>query len=336
MNKKNTIMLTNTPSVLQFAAVGSSKEGDGPLGSNFDYIDSDGYFGEKTWEAAESTMQKKAAQAVLTKSQLQPDQVDVVFAGDLLNQCISSTYGLRSFGIPFLGVYGACSTMAESLLLASIFVDGGYATRAMAVTSSHFCTAERQFRYPLEYGCQRTPTSQWTATASGAVLVGKKDAPPYLRAVTTGCITDLGVTDTNNMGAAMAPAAADTISKFFSDTSMSPSDFDVIFTGDLGQVGSDILVELLAGNGIKVGKNHRDCGLMLYDRFTQDVDAGGSGCGCSASVLATHILPQVKAGKLKNVLFVATGALMSTVAIQQGESIPGIAHLLWLSHNADL
>lgn len=330
---KSTIILENTPSIISFAAVGSTKEKEGPLGDFFDYIDKDGYFGEKTWEGGESAMQKKTAQFVLDKAHVKQEDIDVVFAGDLLNQCISSTYGLKEFEMPFLGVYGACSTMAESLLLASLFVQGGFAKKAMAVTSSHFCTAERQFRFPLEYGCQRTPTSQWTATACGGVLVGQSCCPPYVRGVTMGTIQDLGITDTNNMGAAMAPAAAHTIHSFLKSTGKTPEDFDCIFTGDLGQVGSDLLVELLEKDKIKINKKHKDCGLILYDRFEQEVDAGGSGCGCSASVLATHILPKVASGELKNVLFVATGALMSTVAIQQGGTIPGIAHLLWISHH---
>ena len=329
---KNTILLSSKPSLLGWAAVASSMEGDGPLGSYFDKIDGDGYFGEKTWELAESKMQQLASRKVIEKVSLTPEDIQAVFAGDLLNQCIGSSYGLKDLSIPFVGLYGACSTMAESLMLAALFVDGGFASPTLAVTSSHFCTAERQFRFPLEYGNQRAPSSQWTATASGAVVVGDHESgTPLVKAVTIGTIQDLGITDANNMGAAMAPAAADTLTKFLEDSGKAPDFFDGIFTGDLGQVGSDLLLQLLLADNIDIKDYHQDCGILLYDRETQDVASGGSGCGCSASVLTTYILPRLKSGMFHNVLFIATGALMSTVAIQQGGSIPGIAHLVWLT-----
>jgi len=332
--KGNTLFLENTPSVISYGAVGSKKESEGPLASCFDCLWEDSTLGESTWEKAECRLQKEAIRIALEKGKLSPRDLQYIFAGDLLNQCASSIYGLRDLGVPFLGLYGACSTMAESLSLAALFIEGGFGERTAAITSSHFCSAERQFRFPLEYGGQRTPTSQWTVTGSGAAILGKKDAPPYVRAVTVGTIVDMGITDANNMGAAMAPAAADTLKRFFADSGLSPEDFDLIATGDLGRVGSDLLLELMEKEGRPLGDRHNDCGLMIYDREKQQVEAGGSGCGCSASVLCGYLLPALQRGDLKNLLFMATGALMSTTAVQQGETIPGIAHLVWLSREA--
>ena len=328
---RRTAALQTPPSVLSFANIGGRMEGQGPLAKYFDELCEDSFFGEKTWEKAESAMQKKVLQRALDQAGLKPGELDCVLAGDLLNQCIGSSFGLRDFGIPFFGLYGACSTMAESLCLAGMFVDAKLASRCLAVTSSHFCSAERQFRFPLEYGGQRTPTAQWTVTGSGACVVAGKDRPPYLRAVTVGTVEDLGVTDINNMGAAMAPAAAKTLCQFFNDTGAKPEDFDLILTGDLGFVGSRLFERLMQAQGCPIAGRHNDCGLMIYDRLRQDVHAGGSGCGCAASVLCSFILPQIACQRLKNVLFMATGALMSPTSVQQGESIPGIAHLLHLS-----
>lgn len=330
---KHTLMLDNLPAVLSWAAVGSKMEGEGPLGSGFDLINPDAYFGEDSWEKAESKMQKEAVTRAIRKAGCAAADIQVMCAGDLLNQCIGSTYGLRDFGIPFLGLYGACSTMAESLLVSALLVEGGFAERVCAVTSSHFCSAERQFRFPLEYGSQRPPSAQWTATASGSAVVGQGQDKPTVRAVTIGTIKDMGITDANNMGAAMAPAAAETIQRFLKDTGKEPQEFDAIYTGDLGLVGSQLLLELLSKENITLEGKHHDCGLLLYDREHQQVDAGGSGCGCSASVLCSNLLPRLDRGELREILFVATGALMSTTALQQGESIPGIAHLVWLSGN---
>lgn len=326
---RSTFWMDDPPSALGFAAAGGKKEGEGPLGGEFDLLNTDTSFGEETWEKAESRLQLDAVRKALEKAALSPKEIDLIFAGDLLNQCVGSTYGLRALEIPFLGVYGACSTMAESLCLASLFVDSRLAEQAVAVTSSHFCSAERQFRFPLEYGGQRPPTAQWTATAAGAVIVGRGNGP-YIREVTVGTITDLGITDMNNMGAAMAPAAASTFATFFKDTGTRPEDYDRIFTGDLGKVGSMLLLELLQEEGYDLSRNHEDCGLLLYSP-EQDVHAGGSGCGCSASVLCAHILPRLRKGEYKEVLFAATGALMSPTLVQQGESIPGIAHLIHFS-----
>lgn len=330
---QNTIQMTAPPTLLSYAAVVGKKEGEGPLARYFDIVCDDTTFGEKTWEKAESRMQKDAVNKALAKAQLSTADIDMIFAGDLLNQGIASTYGLRDLEMPFIGLFGACSTMAESLMMSSLFIDSGIALHAMAVTSSHFCSAERQFRFPLEYGGQRPPTSQWTATAAGAVVLGSQLQPPYVKAVTIGKIKDLGITDANNMGAAMAPAAHYTIKTFLQDTCASPNDFDLILTGDLGSVGTTLLCDLLLRDGIDIRQQHNDCGLLIYDRDTQDAHAGGSGCGCSASVLCGYVLDKVKDGTLRNVLFVATGALMSPTSVQQGESIPGIAHAVHISYN---
>lgn len=326
-----TVVLSGRPTVLGFAAVGGKREGEGPLGRDFDMIFEDTTLGEKTWEKAESALQREAFTRALNKAQISPSQVNYLFAGDLLNQSIASTFGMREYGVPMLSQFGACSTMAQTLAMSSIFVDSGAADICAAVTSSHFCSAERQFRFPLEYGGQRPQTSQWTATAAGAVIVGLGGSGVRIADVTIGYITDLGVNDTNNMGAAMAPAAAETITAFLKDTDSRPDDYDLIVTGDLGAVGSELFLKLMERKSYPLGKNYTDCGLLLYDRNKQDVHAGGSGCGCSAAVLCSYILNKMCAGELKNVLFTATGALMSPTSSQQGESIPSIAHLIHLT-----
>ncbi len=328
----HTVWLEHSPSILGWAAAGSKKEADGPLADQLDICNPDSTFGEKTWEKAESRMQREVVSKALTKCGLTSGQIDYIFAGDLLNQCISSNYGLRELGIPFLGLYGACSTMAESLSLAALLVEGGIARHCAAATSSHFCSAERQFRFPLEYGGQRAPTCQWTVTGAGACILGESSMPPYVRAVTIGTIEDLGINDMNNMGAAMAPAAMQTLCRFFADTGTNADNYDAIFTGDLGWVGSQLLRRLMEEKGYHLGDRYQDCGLMIYDRETQQVDAGGSGCGCSAVVLCAEILQKIRAGSLREVLFIATGALMSPISVQQGETIPGIAHLVHLSN----
>ncbi len=327
---KYTISLSGRPTVLGYASVVGKKEGEGPLGELFDQVFTDTRLGEKTWEKAESRLQKEALSRVLNKAGFSPSQIDVLFTGDLLNQNIASTFGMRDSQIPLVNQFGACSTMAQTLAMASIFVDSGAADLAAAVTSSHFCTAERQFRFPLEYGGQRPATAQWTATASGAVLVGLGGGKVHIADVCIGCIVDLGITDTNNMGAAMAPAAADTLLKFFADTDTHPEDYDFIATGDLGAEGSALFKTLMARDGERLGEEYLDCGLLIYDRKRQDVHAGGSGCGCSASVLCSLILGNMENGKWRDGLFIATGAMMSPTSSQQGESIPGIAHLIHL------
>ena len=328
---RNTFIFDKPVSIKSFSSTVGSKEGDGPLGKYFDVVEQDSYFGQDTWEKAESHMQKITVQNTIKKADLRKEDINFMFAGDLVNQCISTTYGLRELDIPIFGIYGACSTMAEGLLLSSMAINAGYARYSLNSTSSHFSTAERQFRFPLSYGGQRTPTAQWTCTASGAVIVSSEDNPPFVKGGTVGKINDFGINDANNMGAAMAPAAADTIKTFLNDTGYSPKDFDYIVTGDLGTVGSSLLIDLLKKDGIDISEQHNDCGVMMFDIERQDVHAGGSGCGCSASVLCGYFLPLLKSGKIKRMLFAATGALMSPTASQQGETIPSISHLVFLS-----
>lgn len=329
--KGKTIILEKKPRIISNAAVVGKKEGKGPLGKDFDMVFEDTTMGESSWEKAESMLLKNAVERAVSKGALSAGEIDAMFSGDLLNQCIGSTFGLRDFSIPFCGVYGACSTMALSLSLAALAVESGGADTCIAATSSHFCSAEKQFRHPLEYAGQRPPTAQWTVTGAGAAIVKNQmsDISPYIDKIHLGTIQDLGITDSNNMGAAMAPAAKKTISDFFKDTGTGPDDYELIFTGDLGAVGSELLRNLmLCEEGIDLSRNHRDCGLMIFDRQKQDVHSGGSGCGCSASVLCSYILNSMRAGRLNNILFVATGALMSPVSSLQGESIPAVAHLV--------
>ena len=325
-----TILMENKISVTSFSTVGGKKEGEGPMRDCFDYIDSDDRFGQNSFEEAESAMQGIAMQNMLEKRGIEPKELSMMFGGDLLNQCIGTSFGVFDFRVPYIGIYGACSTMSEGLMLAAMSVDSGAGDRVAAITSSHFCTAERQYRMPLDYGGQRTPTSQWTATASGALLVERGQKPPYVRAVTVGRMEDKGIKDANNMGAAMAPAAYSTIKRFFEDTGTEPGQFDRIVTGDLGSVGSRILCELLHRDGIEIYDRHLDCGRMIYSE-EQDIHAGGSGCGCAASMLCGYFLPQIRDGGLKNILFAATGALLSPTSTMQGKSIPGISHLVWIS-----
>ncbi len=318
-------------SIQCYAAVVGKAENEGPYGGEFDEVIDDNKGDADTWEQAEAQFQKKAVGHVLRKSGLSPENIGVMFAGDLLNQCVSSSYGLKDYYIPFLGIYGACSTFAEGLLLSGAMVNAKYVDNAIAVTSSHFSSAERQFRFPLNYGGVRPPTAQWTATASGAALVASTGKSPFIRAATVGKIEDMGVTDVNNMGAAMAGAAYDTLSRHFTHMGSHPQDYDLIVTGDLGLVGSELLHDLFKRDGVDIEKYHKDCGLMLFDRATQDVHAGGSGCGCSASMMCGHFLKRIESGELDRVLFCATGALMSTTMVQQGGSIPGIAHAVELT-----
>ena len=325
---EGTLVFENKPAVAGYASVVGKKEADGPLGKLFDKVIYDSRGGVETYEDAESALQREAVICALEKSGVRAADCDCVFAGDLLNQCAASVFGLSGFGIPYLGQYGACSTMAQSLLMAAVFVESGAAKNAVAVTSSHFCSAERQYRFPLEYGSVRTPTAQWTVTGAGGCVINNGGKIAKIASAAVGKITDLKITDANNMGAAMAPAACDTLLRFFKDTGTKPQDYDCIFTGDLGLVGSRILCDLLAQSGYDIRKNHNDCGLMIFDRETQDVHAGGSGCGCCASVLCSKILGDMERGKLKNILFIATGALLSTTTAQQGKTIPSIAHLL--------
>ncbi len=328
---KQSIVFPSSPAILSHAAIGGKKEHEGPLGKYFDKVNDDTSFGEKSWEKAESRMQQLALDTAREKIGLSYEDIDVLFAGDLLNQCISSAFAIRDTQIPFLGLYGACSTMAESLLLASCSVDGGYASRAAALTSSHFASAERQYRLPLAYGGQRTPTAQWTVTGSGCCIVGNGDSGIFVRGASIGRIEDAGIKDAANMGAAMAPAAYDTIRTHLQDFHKQPEDYDMIATGDLGSIGTQALIDLLKLDGIDISAVHRDCGLLIFDTKKQDVHAGGSGCGCGASVLCGYLLQKMQKKEIRNLLFCATGALMSPVSSFQGESIPSICHALWLS-----
>ena len=324
---KQTFKIERAAGVLASASAVGKKEGEGPLKRCFDYISPDARFGEKSWEKAESAMLRKCLELACGKSGTSSESLDLILSGDLLNQCAGSAYALRDTGVPYLGLYGACSTMAESLCLAALIIDGGAAEKVAALTSSHFCTAERQFRYPLEYGSVRTPTSQWTVTGAGALILARGAPAPYVTRVTLGRILDAGITDTSNMGAAMAPAACSTLLAHFAETGRGPDYYEAIVTGDLGTTGSAILHELLAMDGVTLGAKHMDCGSVIYDLDRQqDVCSGGSGCGCSASVLAGYVLDNLRSGVWHRVLFAATGALMSPTTSLQGESIPGICH----------
>ena len=328
---KQTACLTNPAAIGAHACVAGKKEGQGPLGTAIDTLYEDGMLGLKSWEQAESAMQKEAFSLALGKGGYTESAIRFILAGDLLGQCIGSAFGLRDYAVPFIGLYGACSTMAESLGLGALLIDGGFADRIGAVTSSHFCGSERQFRLPLEYGGQRPPTAQWTVTGAGAAVLekaevcGKPDSPRVSH-VTFGKMVDMGVKDVSYMGAAMAPAAYDTISAHFADCGTKPEDYDLIVTGDLGATGADILRDLFAKNGVVLGKQYNDCGVMIFAPGDADVGDGGSGCGCSAVVLCGHILNGMRRGQWKNVLFCGTGALFSTVSAQQGESIPSVCH----------
>lgn len=328
---RNTFEMDNPPVIHSYAAIGGSKEGEGPLGQYFDQIYEDNYFGQATWEKAEGELLRLTVMKALEKGKVKKEDVNLLFAGDLLNQCTTTSYGLRDLNIPLLCVYGACSTMSETLLMSALVTDSGLGGNVVACTSSHFCSAERQFRFPLSYGGVRTPTSQWTCTASGACVVRPEGDGPHIKAATVGKIVDMGVTDANNMGAAMAPAAAYVIKTHLADRGLKPEDFDLILTGDLGRVGGTLLIELLAKEGLDISKNYKDCGTMIFDFAEQDVHGGGSGCGCSASVLCGYFLDRIKKGEFKNVLFCATGALMSPTMSQQGESIPGISHAVHIT-----
>ena len=325
------------------ASVAGKKEGEGPLGSCFDQVWEDPMFGMDTWEAAESTMQKQAAFLAIQKAGLSPQDLRMVFAGDLLAQTTASSFGIADMGIPFYGLFGACSTMGESLSLGSMAVAAGYGDHVLCATSSHFASAEKEFRFPLGYGNQRPFSATWTVTGSGACILNT--APPgeksplrsgngcaAITGLTAGRVMDYGLKDSMNMGGCMAPAACDTIARNFSDFGRKPSDYDAVFTGDLGSIGQKILLDLLSEQNIQLSPIHKDCGILIYDNPSQDTHAGGSGCGCSAVVLASYILPKVVSGEWKRILFVPTGALLSKVSFNEGDSIPGIAHGVVIEH----
>ncbi len=323
---KQSFTLAIPPVITCWASIAGKKESEGPLATTFDKTQSDSYFGQSTWEQAEKQMQRLALETLAKKAGISQSQFGIVFSGDLLNQCIGSSFSLRNTGIPHLGLYGACSTMAESLLMASMAVGGGFSDNVVAMTSSHFASSERQYRFPLGYGGQRTPTAQWTVTGSGAALVKKHGKGPKIDCCTIGTVTDLGIKDANNMGAAMAPAALATIQAHFRDMNRSADDFDLIVTGDLGQLGKDVLLALAQKEGLSLGGKLADCGTLVFDNLKQDVHAGGSGCGCSAITLCGDLLNKLNTGKLKRILFCGTGALLSPTSTQQGLPIPGVCH----------
>ena len=325
INEGKTFRFSNA-SILSYASVVGKAESEGPFGEEFDEVIADNKGPAETWEQAEALFQQKALSRAMEKANLFPDKMDLVIAGDLLNQCTGSSYGLKDFYIPFLGIYGACSTFAEGLILGASLVNAGYVDNAAAVSSSHFSSAERQFRFPLNYGGVRTPTAQWTATAAGAAIISASQKPPFITAATIGKIQDMGITDMNNMGAAMAGAAYDTITRHLKHMGSHPENYDAIITGDLGEVGSNMLIDMFKRDGIAIEEHYKDCGLLIYDREEQDVHAGGSGCGCSASMMCGHFLKRVQSGAMKRILYVATGALMSPTLVQQGNAIPGVAH----------
>ncbi len=323
-----TISLDIPVNILETASIVGPKESEGPLANFFDRCLDDEFWGEKTWEKAESKIIKETVNAVISKSGIPMQDIDFCFAGDLLNQCISSSFGLRELNIPFFGVFGACSTFVESICLGSVFVESGAATNVLCATSSHFCSAEKQFRFPLELGNQRPPTSQWTVTGSGAVILSKTGEGPFITNLTPGKIIDMGIKDANNMGAAMAPAAFDTLITHLNDTGRKPSYYDAIITGDLGHIGKDILIDLAATKGINIKNNYNDCGVLIFDKTTQDTHSGGSGCACCGTVFSGYFYKQLKEKKINKILLIATGALMNSTSSQQGESIPGVAHAI--------
>lgn len=328
--KGKTIFFDKPPVITGSAGVAGKKEGEGPLAGDFDAVFEDVTMGQESFELAESAMLHDAIIRSLSSAEKSASDVNFVLSGDLLDQCMGSAFALKDLQIPSIGLFGACSTMALSLCLGSMLIDAG-ADCVVAATSSHFCSSERQFRFPLEYGGQRPPTSQWTVTGAGSAVVEKKGEGIKIKAVHIGEIVDWGITDANNMGAAMAPAAVKTISDFLKDTQTKPSDYDVIVTGDLGYTGSELLYQVFSEeNGTDIQPYHNDCGKMIFHLKEQDVNSGGSGCGCGASVLCSHIIKNMKKGNLKKVLFVATGALMSPTSSKQGNPIPGIAHAVLL------
>ena len=328
---KQSISFEKPPYILNYASIVGQKEGDGPLGKYFDKIEKDPMLGTDSWEKAESELQKRATQMVLSKASIKPENIRYLFSGDLLGQLIASSFGMLDFQIPMFGLYGACSTAGESISLAAMTVAAGYANHCLAVTSSHFASAEKQFRYPLEYATQRPLSTTWTVTGSGAFIIGK-NGKVKITGITTGKMMDYGIKDSMNMGAAMAPAAVDTIYQHFQDFNRTPEDYDLIVTGDLGVVGRELLLDLLKQKGYDLTEKHFDCGIAIFDDIKQDTHSGGSGCGCSAVTLAGYLLPKLESGEFKRILFLPTGALLSTVSFNEGQSIPGICHGVVLEH----
>ena len=333
---RSSIRLAQPVCVIAGASIVGKKEGEGPLGTLFDMVGEDDLFGCKTWEEAESNLQKDAVYMVMEKAGWKAEDVSYLFAGDLLGQCIATSFGISAYNIPLFGVYGACSTCGEALTLGAVMAAGGYAEHVVCVTSSHFASAEKEFRFPLDYGNQRPLSASWTVTGSGACVLGKTRSRVKITGATTGKIIDYGLKDNQNMGACMAPAACDTIAQNLVDFNREPADYDRIVTGDLGVVGREILLELLKKKGYDISEQHSDCGMLIFDPAKQDTGAGGSGCGCAASVLAEYLLPKLENGEWKRILFVPTGALMSKVSFQEGSSVPGIAQAVVIEREEDV
>ncbi len=328
MNMRYPIKPKKTVVVVSSASAVGRKEHEGPLSGCFDLHDIEEKFGMKTWEEAESQMQHLALNTALAKIKLHPSDVDVLFAGDLQNQCVGSTFGVKNYEIPYFGLFGACSTFAEGIILAALAIDNGSAKTAAVSASSHFCSAERQFRVPLEYGGQRTPTAQRTVTGAGVFILGEGGEGPRVTGLLPGIICDKGITDVSNMGAAMAPAAFDTLTRYFEAMRTGPGDYDLILTGDLGEEGHSLLIEYMGRAGYDMRKNYNDCGLLIYANSASDTHCGGSGCGCSATVMSGYIYGRMKRKEIGRMLYIATGALMSPTSSLQGKSIPSIAHLV--------
>lgn len=326
-----TVFFKNKPRIIGNYSIVGPKEGKGSLKNYFDYIMKDDMFGEKTYEKAERKMVEQAVMGAVYNANITPKELSLFMSGDLLNQIVTSSFAARSFDVPYVGLFGACSTMAESLAIGACMVNAGYFNNIACATASHFSTAERQFRYPLELGNQRPPTSQWTVTGAGCCILSGKGNGPIVTSATFGKVTDWGINDVNNMGSVMAPSCASTMIAHFKDTNTTPDDYDLIVTGDLGKLGSEILIDLMEDHGYKLGINYNDCGQIIFNG-KQSVLMGGSGCGCSASVLNSYILNKVRAGEYKKVLFIATGALLSSTSTQQGDTIPGIAHAVVIEH----
>jgi len=330
-----TVKLENPPSIISGYSIVGPKEGDGPLKKYFDLILEDDLWGQESWEKAEAKIQEECIKSAINQGELSSKDIDYLIAGDLLNQIIASGYSARQLSIPFFGLYGACSTMTESLSLGAMLIDGGFADKIICATSSHFSTAERQFRFPLEYGNQRKLSAQWTVTGSGASLLSSIGNGPYIKHITTGKIVDPGIKDVANMGGAMAPAAIDTLINHFQDTGLDPSYYDLIISGDLGYVGKSIVIDMMKKKGYDLTRNYTDCGVEIFNKTEQDTHAGGSGCGCSGSVFNGYVLKEMAKGNLNKVLIMSTGALHSTLSTQQGESIPGIAHAVSIENQKE-
>lgn len=327
-----TIKFPNPPSIIGTASIVGPKEGEGPLRSYFDVVLEDDTWGQESFEKAETKIQEETIKLAISNANISVNDIQFLISGDLLNQITSSTYTARQIGIPYLGLYGACSTMTESLCIGSMIIEGGYADKVVCATSSHFSSAERQFRFPLEYGAQRKFSASWTVTGAGATVLSAMGDGPYITYITPGKIKDYGITDANNMGGAMAPAAIDTISQHFKDTGYNPSDYDLIITGDLGLIGKRIVIDIMKKEGYDLSENYTDCGIKIYDVIEQDTHAGGSGCGCSAAVFNGYIYKEMKKGNINRVLLVSTGALHSSTSTLQGESVPGIAHAVTIDN----